>query len=350
MQAHNISATIGFRRLQRKHEEIAASASFSVRFAKAQRNVKKQLAILAVVLVLCSASTAGASSGIGIVITPDSQHSSPGKTVEYTITVHNYDLKSKSVALEVDAGKCDSSWFEWTEKSVYVRARSVNSLTLKVTPSMNATAKTYNWNVATTSASASASATIVVQGYDYASETHVEGKGVFVIDKDVSSFSGFDAEHQFSVSFDKHYAFSGEIDGFVSDEYLIEGAQGDNPNFEQKSAVGDYSTKASGDFLYGSEKLHSPFPFGGTGTTIREQYDVHRMDLRLEDVNLHSTGNQRYKSELATINEFGGHFLLDAKQSVPGYTQVDIRNEFFGNLTVCKHLIFRRPGKTAFAP
>ncbi len=322
--------------------------------------MKKQLAsvILAVVLcsalclVLCLTSTAGASSGTNITIYPSSQYSSPGKTVEYTITVYNYDSNSKSIALEVEAGKCDSSWFEWTEKSVYVRAHSLNSLTLKVTPSMNATERTYNWNVATTSASASASAsaTIVVQGYDYASETHVEGKGVFVIDKDVSSFSGPDAEHQFSVSFDKHYAFSGEIDGFVSDEYLIEGAQGDNANFEQKSAVGVYSAKASGDFLYGSEKLHSPFPFGGTGTTIREQYDVHRMDLRLEDVNLHSTGNQRYKSELATINEFGGHFLLDAKQSVPGYTQIDIRNEFFGNLTVCKHLIFRRPGKTAFAP
>ncbi len=322
--------------------------------------MKKQLAsaILAVVLcsalclVLCLTSTVTASVGTNITIYPSSQYSSPGKTVEYTITVHNYDSNSKTVALEVEAGKCDSSWFEWTERSVYVRAHSLNSLTLKVTPSMNATERAYNWNVATTSASASASAsaTIVVQGYDYASETHVEGKGVFVIDKDVSSFSGFDAEHQFSVSFDKHYVFSGEIDGFVSDEYLIEGAQGDNANFEQKSAVGVYRAKASGDFLYGSENLHSPFPFGGTGTTIREQYEVHRMDQRLEDVNLHSTGNQRYKTELATINEFGGHFLLDAKQSVPGYTQIAIRNEFFGNLTVCKHLIFRRPEKAAFAP
>ena len=310
--------------------------------------MKKLLVLAILAVVLCSASTVTASVGTNITIYPSSQYSSPGKTVEYTITVYNYDSNSNSVVLEVESCKCDSSWFEWTEKSVYVRAHSLNSLTLKVTPSMNATERTYNWNVATTSASASA--TIVVQGYDYASETHVEGKGVFVIDKDVSSFTDSNAEHQFSVSFDKHYVFSGEIDGFVSDEYLIEGAQGDNANFEQKSAVGVYRAKASGDFLYGSEKLHSPFPFGGTGTTIREQYDVHRMDLRLEDVNLHSTGNQRYKSELATINEFGGHFLLDAKQSVPGYTQIAIRNEFFGNLTVCKHLIFRRPEKTAFAP
>ena len=313
--------------------------------------MKKLLALAILVAVaFYSLSTVSASVGTSITIYPSLQYSSPGKTVEYTITVHNYDLESQSIALEVEAGKCNSSWFEWTGKSVYVRARSLNSLTLNVTPSMNATERAYKWKVVATSASASASATIVVQCYDYASETHVEGKGVFVIDKDVSSFTGFDAEHQFSVSFDKHYAFSGEIDGFVSDEYLIEGAQGDNANFEQKSAVGVYRANASGDFLHGSEKLHSPFPFGGTGTTIREQYKVQKMDLRLEDVNLHSTGNQRYKSELATMNEFGGHFLLDAKQSVPGYTQVDIRNEFFGNLTVCKHLIFRRPEKTAFAP
>ncbi len=309
----------------------------------------KKLLVLAILAVaLYSVSTATASVDANITIYPGSQYSSPGKTVEYTITVHNYDQNSNSVVLEVEAGKCNSSWFEWTEKSVYVRARSVNSLTLNVTPSRNTAEGTYNWNVATTSASASA--TLVVQGYDYASETHVEGTGVFVIDKDVSSFTDSDAEHQFSVSFDKHYAFSGEINGFVSDEYLIEGAQGDNANFEQKSAVGDYRAKASGGSLYGTEKLHSPFPFGGTGTTVREQYDVHKMDQRLENVNLHSTGNQRYKSELATINEFGGHFLLDAKQSVPGYTQIDIKNEFFGNLTVCKHLIFRMPEKTAFAP
>jgi hypothetical protein len=313
--------------------------------------VKKLLALAILVAVaLYSLSTVAASTGTNITIYPSSQYSSPGKTVEYTITVHNYDSNSKLVVLEVEAGKCDSSWFEWTGKSVYVQAHSVNSLILEVTPSMNATERAYKWNVAATSASAPASATIMVQGYDYASETHVAGKGVFVIDKDVSSFTESEAEHQFSVSFDKHYAFSGEIAGFVSDEYLIEGAEGANANFEQKSAVGVYRANASRDFLYGSEKLHSPFPFGGTGTTIREQYEVHKMDQRLEDVNLHSTGNQRYKSELATINEFGGHFLLYAKQSVPGYMQVEIRNEFFGNLTVCKHLIFRRPGKTAFAP
>jgi len=307
--------------------------------------VKKQLAILAVVLclVLCSASTTYASSGIGIVITPDSQHSSPGKMVQYTITVHNYDPNApKSVALEVDAGKCNITWFEWTETCVLVQARSVKYLSLKVTPGSGANEGTYNWKVVTPDGSASATATLVVQGYDYACVTHVEGKGVFVIDKKVRSSTAGDAEQRFSVNMDKHFVCKGEIEGFVSDEYLIDGALGDNPNFEQMSAVADYTTTAPGDFLYGDEKLRSSFVFGGTGVRIHETYDVQNMDARHENINLHSTGDQRYKSELATINDFGGYFLIDARQSIPGFMHVKDREEFFGNFTVCKHLIFRR--------
>jgi len=310
--------------------------------------VKKQLAILAVVLVLCSASTAGASSGIGIVITPDSQHSSPGKMVEYTITVHNDNSNAKSVALEVDAGKCNSSWFEWTKTSVSVGAHSVKSLSMKVTPSSRASQGTYNWKVVTTDVSASA--TLVVQSYDYASVTHVTGKGTFMINKKAWTTTMADAEQRFSVKSDKHYFCSGEIEGFASDEYLIEGAFGDNANFKQMSAVADYSKAASGDYLYGSEKVRSSFVFGGTGTKFKELYAVDMMDTRLENLNLHSTGNQRYKSELATINDFGGHFLLEARQSVPGYAYANIRDEFFGNFTVCKHLVFRRPAESIFDP
>ena len=316
--------------------------------------MKKLLAlvILAVVMcsVLCSVSTTSASSGIGININPDTQYSSPSKTVEYTITVHNYNSKAKSVALEVDVGKCNISWFEWTKIRVSVQAHRVKSLSMKVTPSSRTSEGTYNWGVATTDDSASATATLVVQSYNYASVTHVEGKGFFVIDKKVRSNTALDAEQQFSVNLDKHFVCGGEIEGFVSDEYLIEGARGNNPNFEQMSAVADYSATPSGDYLYGSEKLWSPFVFGGTGTKIQEKYDVHTIDMRQENINLHSTGNQRYKSELATINDFGGHFLIEAKQSVPGYNQINIRDEFFGNFTVCKHLIFRRPDKSILEP
>ena len=95
--------------------------------------------------------------------------------------------------------------------------------------------------------SASATATLVVQGYDYACVTHVEGEGVFTIDKKVRSSTGRDAKQRFAVNVEKHFVCKGEIEGFVSDEYLIEGALGENPNFEQMSAVADYRATASGD-------------------------------------------------------------------------------------------------------
>jgi hypothetical protein len=312
--------------------------------------VEKKLLTFAILAVILCSSTAGASPGIGVNIEPEIQHTSPGKMVEYTITIYNYDSIDKSVALEVDSvGKCKIAWFEWTEMRVLVPAYSANSVSLKITPDSDASGGTYDWDVVTTDKSASATATLVVQGYDYAGVTHVEGKGVFYIDKKVRSSTAWDAELRFAVNVDKHFVCKGEIEGFVSDEYLIEGALGDNPNFEQMSAVADYRTTAPGDYLYGDEKLMSSFVFGGTGAKIHEHYDVQEMDARLENINLHSTGDQRYKTELATINDFGGHFLIEAKQSVPGFNQINIRDEFFGNFTVCKHLIFRlRPDEPVF--
>jgi len=310
--------------------------------------VRKLLALVILAVVLCTASTVAASSGIGIGIKPNMQHSSPGKIVDYTIVVHNHDSVARSVALKIDAGDCNITWFEWTKTKVFVPAHSANSVSIRVTPGSDASGGTYEWSVATTDKSTSTTATLVVQGYDYACVSHVEGKGVFVIDKKVRSNTGGDAEQRFAVNVDKHFACKGEIEGFVSDEYLIEGASGDNPNFEQMSAVADYTRTAPGDFLYGDEKLRSSFVFGGTGAKIHEHYEVQEMDARFENINLHSTGDQRYKTELATINDFGGYLLIDARQSIPGFMHVKDREEFFGNFTVCKHLIFRRPDESIF--
>ncbi len=313
--------------------------------------MEKKLLTFAILAVILCSSTAGASPGIDVNIEPEIQHSSPGKMVEYTITVHNHDSIGKSVALEVaSVGKCKIAWFEWTEMQVLVPAYSANSVSLKITPDSDASGGTYDWDVIATATdeSASTTATLEVQGYDYACVTHVEGEGFFVIDKKVRSSTAGDAELRFAVNVDKTFVCQGEIEGFVSDEYLIEGALGDNPNFEQMSAVADYRATAPGDYLYGDEKLQSSFVFGGTGTKIHEHYEVQAMDARLENINLHSTGDQRYKAELATINDFGGYFLIDAKQSIPGFMHVKDREEFFGNFTVCKHLIFRRPDEPIF--
>jgi N-acetyl-anhydromuramyl-L-alanine amidase AmpD len=114
------------------------------------------------------------------------------------------------------------------------------------------------------------------------------------------------------------------------------------------SAVDGYRATVQGDRFICDEQLKSSFVFGGTGAKIHEHYNVQGMDARLESINLHSTGDERHKTELDTINEFSGHFLIDAEQSIPGYKHIEDRQEFFGNFTVSKHLLFRRPDEPVF--
>ena len=180
--------------------------------------------------------------------------------------------------------------------------------------------------------------------YDYVSETSVEGDGFFSIDKKVRNRAA-------AVNLDKHIRCNGSIEGLVTNAYLIEEARGNNPNFKQVDAVEGYRTTAPGHYLYGEERVKSSFVFGGTGARIHEIYEVQRMDARLESINLHSTGDQRYKTELETINDFSGYFLIDAKQSIPGVRHIEDRQEFLGNFTVRKHIIFREtPNRTIFDP
>ena len=170
--------------------------------------------------------------------------------------------------------------------------------------------------------------------YDYVSETSIEGEGIFFIDKKVRNRAAI-------VNVEKHIRCNGSIDGFVANEYLIEDARGNTPNFEQVSAVDNYRATAPGHSLSGDEKLKSSFAFGGTGARIHERYDVNKMDARLESINMHSTGDQRYKTELDTINDFSGYLLIDAKQSIPGVKHIEDRQEFLGNFTVRKHIMFK---------
>ena len=303
--------------------------------------------ILAMVAALLFfASSVSANPGLGVDIEPGTQHTSPGKMVEYTITVFNYDSVDKLVALDVDAWECKVSWFGWTGINVPVLANSVKSVSITVMPDSSTAGGEYKWRViaATPGDSGSATATLDVQDYDYLCETYVEGEGVFHIDKKVRSSTGSGAEEQrFSVNVEKHFDCRGEIDGFLNNEYLIEDARGNTPNFKQVSAVDNYVATLSGDYLFGDEQLRSSFVFGGTGAKIHETYDVQGMDTRLESLTLHSTGSEKHKTELDTKNEFSGLFLIDAEQSIPGYKRIEDRQEFFGNFTVRKHLIFRRP-------
>ena len=180
--------------------------------------------------------------------------------------------------------------------------------------------------------------------YDYISETSIEGEGTFSIDKKVRNRAA-------AIHVEKHVRCNGSIDGFVANEYLIEEARGNNPNFEQVDAVDGYRATAPGHYLYGEERIRSSFVFGGTGARIEEKYDVLKMDTRLETINLHSTGDQRYKTEFETINDFSGYLLIDARQSIPGVKRIEDRQEFAGNFTVRKHIIFKeRPDRRILEP
>lgn len=120
--------------------------------------------------------------------------------------------------------------------------------------------------------------------YDYISETSIEGEGTFSIDKRVRNRAA-------TINMEKHVRCNGSMDGFVANEYLLEEARGNNPNFEQMDAVDGYRATAPGHYLYGEERVRSSFVFGGTGARIEEKYDVLKMDTRLETINLHSTGD-----------------------------------------------------------
>ena len=316
----------------------------------------KPLTVALMVVVLCLALalalTAGASPGIGISVNPEMQHSSPGRSVEYTITVYNYNPVDRSITLEIDEGNCNVTWFGWFGNHVFVPAHGVRSVSMVISPGSDTNGGTYKWSAIarTTEEAISAIATLEVQGYDYACVTHVAGEGYFTMDRRVRSITDEYKDLQFAVDIDKHFECKGEIEGFVNDEFLIEGALGDNPNFVHESAVGNYAAIDPGDYLSGDERLRSSFVFGGTGTKVYETYDVQTMDARLEDIYLHSTGNQRYTSELTTMNDFGGYLLIDAKQSVPGYKYITDTEEYWGNFTMSKHLVFRRPDEFDFKP
>ncbi len=134
-------------------------------------------------------------------------------------------------------------------------------------------------------------------------------------------------------------------------DYMVDSKVLSELDLIQEDINKNYRATAPGHYLYGDEKLRSSFVFGGAGARIHETYDVQEMDARLESINLHSTGDQRYKTELDTINDFSGYFLIDARQSIPGVKRIEDRQEFFGNFTVRKHIIFKeRPNRTNSNP
>ena len=312
--------------------------------------------ILAVILLFCSASMA--TAWVSIVITPDEQVTCPqisefwfgaadsgvckaNKTVTYAVTV---ETDSPPVSVAVIPGTTPTSWFSWLAQTlVFPDASMTWPLNLKVPlqagkdagGQYTITVTAVDWGGNT----AQATAKLVVQDHDYVTETLVSGTGGTFLDEKFTNLA-------VAAKVDKHIGFLGEVDCFTKNEYLILDAEGNNANFEQESVISEFNATPGG-FLYGRERFQSCVAMGGTGVDIRQDYDIYpygTMESRCENLNHHMTGVQARKTELCTYNSFtNGSLTVDARQSVPCTKKVAERQEFFGDLTAAKHIIFRRP-------
>ena len=323
-----------------------------------RKKMKKLLpvAILALVVLFCSASTAAA--WVSVSITPEEQITCPqisefwfgatpsgvcqaNKTVTYAVTVATNSLP---VSVAVIPGETPTSWFSWLAQTLLFPDTSKTwPLNLKI-PLVAGKDAGGQYTITVTAVdaggnSASATATLVVQDHDYVTETFVSGTGGTILNE---KFTNLDI----ATKVDKHIKFRGEVDCFTKNEYLLMDAKGNNANFEQESVISEFNaTVLPGGYLYGSERFQSCAAMGGTGVDIRETYGSNgTMESRCENINHHMTGWQARKTELCTYNSFtNGSFMVDVRQSVPCTKKVAERQEFIGNLTAAKHIIFRRP-------
>jgi len=174
---------------------------------------------------------------------------------------------------------------------------------------------------------------LVVQDHDYVSETMMyEGTNtIFTLDKRYRNMA-------IATSVDKDIQFNGSIVYFEENEYEILNARGNNANFQQESIIEEFNGR-----LTGNETLKSCAPLGGTGVTLSESYDVTWMGMRYESLGQYITGEQRYKTEISTFNQFNGTFSLDARQTVPTSRHRREHQTVTGNLTYSRHIIYRLP-------
>jgi hypothetical protein len=313
------------------------------------------VAILAVVILFCSASTAAA--WVSVSITPQEQVTTPqisefwfgatpsgvcqaNKTVTYAVTVATNSLP---VSVAVIPGKTPTSWFSWLAQTLLFPDTSKTwPLNLKI-PLIAGKDAGGQYTITVTAVdaggnSASATATLIVQDHDYVTETFVSGTGGTTLNE---KFTNLDI----ATKVDKQIEFLGEVDCFTKNEYLLMDAKGNNSNFEQESVISEFKATMPGSYLYGSERFQSCAAMGGTGVDIKEMYlSYGTMESRCENINHHMTGWQARKTELCTYNSFtNGSFMVDVRQSIPCTKKIAERQEFFGNLTAAKHIIFRGP-------
>ena len=330
------------------------------------------VAIIAIIVLFCSASTAAA--WVTVTITPNELITCPqisefwfgvapceqchaNKTVTYTVTVGSSSpppptiwLPPPVASISITPGGAPASWFEWLQKDlIYPSTTDSWTLDIKVPLTLGKdaggvytfTLVAVNWmgNMAATTA------TLIVQDHDYVSETLIAGTGEDVtINRDLKNMA-------VAVKVKKHIAFTGEVESLTENEYVIENAKGNNANYEQESVIFEYKATSSGDYLIGDEQFTSSAVMGGTGAKVHEQYEIPydptkngSMESRCTNLNHHVTGAQRWKTELCTYNNFtNGYYLLESGQSVPCTRSISNREEYIGDLLILRHEIYRRP-------
>jgi hypothetical protein len=327
------------------------------------------VAILAVIVLLYSASTAAAA--VYVKITPDELITCPqisefwfgvapceqchaDKTVTYTVTAWTDSPAplwvTPVLSVSVIPREVPSAWFGWLNQDLpYPYTTGSWPLGVKVPLTLGKDAGgVYTFTIVAVDwmgSQAQTTATLIVQDHDYVSETLIAGTGKNVtINRDFKSMA-------VAVKVKKHIEFSGEVECFTMDEYLIENARGNNANYEQESVISEYKATKPGDYLTGDEQFKSNAAMGGTGAKVHERYEIPyvpgengSMEVRCANLNHHVTGDQRGKTELCSYNNFtNGYYLLESGQSVPCTKSISNREEYIGDLTVARHIIFRRP-------
>jgi len=333
------------------------------------------VAILALVVLLCSASAVSAQlTGLHVSIIPEVQYASPqisqfwtipssppasplqsDKTVTYTVTVTT-DCPGQ-VWVSITPGGAPTSWFDWlNEDSTSATTIWPLNITVPQTLGKNAGGE-YTITVTAVDSCGKIvqdTATLIVQDYGYVTETLVQdAAGTYTLNEDYRNMA-------VAAKVKKDIDFVGEVETLTKNEYLLVNAKGNNANYEQESTIVNYRATLPGDHLIGDEQFKSCAVMGGTGARFHEHYEVYydsesndsniesdqtnTIALRCENLNHHVTGDQRWKTEFTTLNEFdGGRYLLESGQSVPCTKSISSRDEIAGKFTFGRHIIYTRP-------
>jgi hypothetical protein len=269
--------------------------------------------------------------------TKEKSYITPGRTLEYIVSVKNEGPVDVEAELNIDPEGCPLDWFSWTSKSLMIPAGLSRSETLQINPNIDAVAGAYNFQVEASGRcikSGSIPVDFEVEGYDYASETAVSGAGQFQINKDVRSMNS-------GIKSNKDIYFSGSVDALVKNEYLVDQAKGRNPNFEERGAVDNYMALNPGDALFGTENFKSSMAFGGIGAKFLESYNLRQMEFENQKLNLHQTGSLKKSAEFNTADNFTGYYLIDAKQIRPGQRSLKEHDEYLGSFEINRRILFK---------